>query len=189
MYAAGFNHFYQELWKRCKTCVYCNVKKKLVELQNQFLFRLIFNGTIFLNKFAYHNDVPITEEKKFLYNITSQLHEVLWLNETSVVIFRMKSAQCMNICHFFKVDELLKLCTDSEYSLLNTKKVSCCIYFCAMINFLMNHRRKYVSFFFSILPLFKASFNSFSSNIIIQLFFWSRKGGFPAILYRWELKM
>lgn len=115
-----------------------------MELQNQFLFRLIFNGTIFLNKFAYHNDVPITEEKKFLYNITSQLHEVLWLNETSVVIFRMKSARCMNICHFFKVDELLKLCTDSEYSLLNTKKVSCCIYFCAMINFLMNHRRKYL---------------------------------------------
>lgn len=163
-------------------------KKKLVELQNQFLFRLIFNGTIFLNKFAYHNDVPITEEKKFLYNITSQLHEVLWLNETSVVIFRMKSARCMNICHFFKVDELLKLCTDSEYSLLNTKKVSCCIYFCAMINFLMNHRRKYVSFFFYSPPL-QSIFHSFSSNIIIQLFFWSRKGGFPAILYRWELKM
>lgn len=56
----------------------------------------------------------------------------------------MKSAQCMNICHFFKVDELLKLRTDSEYSLLNTKKVSRCIYFCAMINFLMNHRRKYL---------------------------------------------
>lgn len=66
------------------------------------------------------------------------------MNETSVVIFRMKSAQCMNICHFFKVDELLKLRTDSEYSLLNTKKVSRCIYFCAMINFLMNHRRKYL---------------------------------------------
>lgn len=160
-----------------------------MELQNQFLFRLIFNGTIFLNKFAYHNDVPITEEKKNLYNITSQLHEVLWLNETSVVIFRMKSARCMNICHFFKVDELLKLCTDSEYSLLlNTKKVSCCIYFCAMINFLMNHRRKYVSFFFYSPPL-QSIFHSFSSNIIIQLFFWSRKGGFPAILYRWELKM
>lgn len=164
-------------------------KKKLVELQNQFLFRLIFNGTIFLNKFAYHNDVPITEEKKNLYNITSQLHEVLWLNETSVVIFRMKSAQCMNICHFFKVDELLKLRTDSEYSLLNTKKVSCCIYFCAMINFLMNHRRKYVSFsFFFYSPPLQSIFHSFSSNII-QLFFWSRKGGFPAILYRWELKM
>lgn len=131
--------------------------------------------------------MSLLQKKKKIFTI---LHEVLWLNETSVVIFRMKSAQCMNICHFFKVDELLKLCTDSEYSLLNTKKVSCCIYFCAMINFLMNHRRKYVSFsFFSILPLFKASFNSFSSNIIIQLFFWSRKGGFPAILYRWELKM
>lgn len=183
MYAAGFNHFYQELWKRCKTCVYCNVKKKLVELQNQFLFRLIFNGTIFLNKFAYHNDVPITEEKKFLYNITSQLHEVLWLNETSVVIFRMKSARCMNICHFFKVDELLKLCTDSEYSLLlNTKKVSCCIYFCAM-----NHRRKYVSNFFFYSPPLQSIFHSFSSNII-QLLFWWRKGGFPAILYRGELK-
>lgn len=178
MYAAGFNHFYQELWKRCKTCVYCNVKKKLVELQNQFLFRLIFNGTIFLNKFAYHNDVPITEEKKNLYNITSQLHEVLWLNETSVVIFRMKSAQCMNICHFFKVDELLKLRTDSEYSLLNTKKVSCCIYFCAMINFLMNHRRKYVSSsFFSILPLFKASF-TLSLQILFNYFFDQEKGDF-----------
>lgn len=58
----------------------------------------------------------------------------------------------MNICHFFKVDELLKLRTDSEYSLLNTKKVSCCFYFCAMINFLMNHRRKYVSFFFLFSP-------------------------------------
>lgn len=153
-------------------------KKKLVELQNQFLFRLIFNGTIFLNKFAYHNDVPITEEKKFLYNITSQLHEVLWLNETSVVIFRMKSARCMNICHFFKVDELLKLCTDSEYSLLNTKKVSCCIYFCAMINFLMNHRRNYVSFsFFSILPLFKASF-TLSLQILFNYFFDQEKGDF-----------
>lgn len=159
-----------------------------MELQNQFLFRLIFNGTIFLNKFAYHNDVPITEEKKFLYNITSQLHEVLWLNETSVVIFRMKSAQCMNICHFFKVDELLKLCTDSEYSLLNTKKVSCCIYFCAMINFLMNHRRKYVSFFFLFSPSSK-HLSLFLFKYYNSIIFLIKKGGFPAILYRWELKM
>lgn len=119
--------------------------------------------------------MSLLQKKKKIFTI---LHEVLWLNETSVVIFRMKSAQCMNICHFFKVDELLKLRTDSEYSLLNTKKVSCCIYFCAMINFLMNHRRKYVSFsFFSILPLFKASF-TLSLQILFNYFFDQEKGDF-----------
>lgn len=50
--------------KKMQNLCLLQCKKKLVELQNQFLFRLIFNGTIFLNKFAYHNDVPITEEKK-----------------------------------------------------------------------------------------------------------------------------
>lgn len=150
-------------------------KKKLLELQNKPIafsvdISKVFNGTIFLNKCMPYKWCPYYRRKINLYNIpvTSQLHEVLWLNGTSVGIFRMKSAQCMNICHFFKVDELLKLHvrTVSEFSLLNTQKVSCCIYFCAMIN-LMNYRRKYVSFFFYF-PFSLFLFKYYSIIILIK---------------------
>lgn len=105
-----------------------------------------------------------------------------------MVIFRMKSARCMNICHFFKVDELLKLCTDSEYSLLNTKKVSCCIYFCAMINFLMNHRRKYVSFFFFYSPPLQSIFQLFLFKYYNSIIFLIKKRGISGHLVQMRTK-
>lgn len=80
MYAAGFDHLYQELREGCKTVCLLHCKINFERIQNKLSalsvdISKVFtcNVTIFINKLAYCNDSLLQRKlKKILYSIISQ---------------------------------------------------------------------------------------------------------------------